>query len=62
MGKHTGHSWQEIEDFFIRDKYLNAEEAKQFGLVDEILGDAGDLVFLNRGKPEVNLMLKEKIN
>lgn len=60
MGNNTGHTWQEIEDFFIRDKYLNAQEAKNFGIVDEILGDASDIVILNKLRPEVNLMLKEK--
>lgn len=60
MGKHTGHTWQEIEGFFIRDKYLNAQEAKNFGIVDEVLGDASDIVLLNKLRPEVNLMLKEK--
>ncbi|GAA0892760.1 ATP-dependent Clp protease proteolytic subunit [Fulvivirga kasyanovii] len=58
MGKHTGHTWQEIEDFFIRDKYLNAQEAKDYGIVDEILGDTSDLVTLNKSRPGVNFMLK----
>jgi ATP-dependent Clp protease protease subunit len=48
MGKHTGHSWQEIEEYFIRDRYLNAVEAKAFGLVDEVLGDTSDLIQLNK--------------
>ncbi|WP_339738625.1 ATP-dependent Clp protease proteolytic subunit [uncultured Sunxiuqinia sp.] len=60
MGNNTGHTWQEIEGFFIRDKYLNAQEAKNFGIVDEVLGDANDIVILNKLKPEVNLMAKEK--
>lgn len=47
MAKHSGHTWQEIEDYFIRDRYLNAVEAKQFGLVDEVLGDVNDLVSVN---------------
>ena len=59
MGNSTGHSWQEIEDFFIRDRYLNAEEARDFGIIDEVMGDAGDIVILNNTKPEVNLMLTE---
>lgn len=46
MGKHTGHSWKEIEEFFIRDRYLNALEAKEFGLIDEVLGDTSDLIKL----------------
>lgn len=56
MGNNTGHTWQEIEDFFLRDKYLNAQEAKNYGIVDEILGDASDIVILNRLRPGVNLM------
>lgn len=47
MGKHSGRSWKEIEDFFIRDRYLSAPEAKAFGLVDEILGDISDVVKLD---------------
>jgi ATP-dependent Clp protease, protease subunit len=47
MAKHTGHTWKEIEDYFLRDRYLNALEAKSFGLIDEVLGDVNDLVMLN---------------
>lgn len=47
MAKHTGHTWKEIEDYFLRDRYLNAVEAKSFGLIDEVLGDISDLVTLN---------------
>lgn len=62
MGKHTGHTWQEIEEFFIRDKYLNAQEAKNFGIIDEVMGDASDIVVLDKTKPEVNLMFEEARN
>ncbi|HEX6224593.1 MAG TPA: ATP-dependent Clp protease proteolytic subunit [Chryseolinea sp.] len=48
MGKHSGHTWQEIEEYFLRDRYLNAVEAKAFGLVDEVLGDIGDIVSIGR--------------
>ena len=44
MGENTGHSWREIESYFLRDKFLNAFQAKDFGLVDEILGDPGDII------------------
>lgn len=47
MGKHSGHTWKEIEDYFIRDRYLNSVEAKAFGLVDEILGDVSEVVKLD---------------
>lgn len=54
MGKHCGHTWKEIEDFFVRDKYLSAPEAKAFGLVDEILGDASDVITLGLSAPHVS--------
>jgi ATP-dependent Clp protease protease subunit len=47
MGKHSGHHWKEIEDYFLRDKFLSAPEAKEFGLIDEVLGDVSDVVILN---------------
>ena len=47
MGKHSGHTWKEVEEYFIRDRYLSAPEAKAFGLVDEILGDTGDVIALH---------------
>lgn len=58
MGKHTGHTWQEIEEFFLRDKYLNAYEAKQYGIIDEVMGDSSDLIFLNRTELHAGLMLE----
>ena len=48
MGKHSGHTWQEIEEYFLRDRYLNAMEAKAFGLVDEVLGDISDIISIDR--------------
>jgi ATP-dependent Clp protease protease subunit len=59
MGKHSGHTWKEIEDFFLRDKYLSAPEAKAFGLIDEVLGDASDVVVLQNGEQVVSLLQQE---
>ena len=53
IGKHTGHSWQEIEGFFIRDKFLNAREAQSYGLIDQVLGDTSDLITLKDTALEV---------
>ncbi|UXP33352.1 ATP-dependent Clp protease proteolytic subunit [Reichenbachiella agarivorans] len=44
MGKNTGHTRSEMEEFFRRDRFLNAIEAKAYGLVDEILGDTSNLI------------------
>ncbi|MCL4861139.1 MAG: ATP-dependent Clp protease proteolytic subunit [Caldilineaceae bacterium] len=48
VGKHTGHSWQEIEAFFQRDRFLHAIEAKEYGIVDHILGDASNIILWRR--------------
>jgi ATP-dependent Clp protease, protease subunit len=55
MGKHSGHTWKEIENYFLRDKYLSAPEAKAFGIIDEVLGDTSDVVMMNN--PEVTMQL-----
>lgn len=44
IGRNSGHERQEIEEMFRRDKFMNALEAKDYGLVDEVLGDMNDLV------------------
>jgi ATP-dependent Clp protease, protease subunit len=62
MGKHTGHTWNEIEAFFLRDKFLNAQEAKNFGIIDEVMGDISDIVVLNNPVLDVSLMLDEVKN
>ena len=54
IGKHTGHTWQEIEEFFIRDKFLNASEAQSYGLIDEVLGDTSNLITLKDSGLEVS--------
>lgn len=56
MGKHSGHSWKEIEDYFLRDRFMNAVEAKAFGLIDEVLGDTSDIVVLENALFKVNLL------
>ena len=62
MGENTGHTWEEIETFFLRDKFLNAHEAKEFGIVDEVMGDISDLVLLQQLNPKVNFMNKKLKN
>lgn len=54
IGRHSGHTWQEIEAFFLRDRFLNAQEAQAYGLIDEVLGDTSDLVTLRDAGLEVN--------
>jgi ATP-dependent Clp protease protease subunit len=54
LGKHTGHTWKEIEETFARDRWLNAIDAQAFGLVDHVLGDTRDIVLrLEAGEIEL---------
>jgi ATP-dependent Clp protease, protease subunit len=55
MGKHSGHTWKEIEEHFIRDRYMSAPEAKAFGLVDEVLGETSDVISLSRAALEITI-------
>lgn len=58
VGKHTGHPWKEIEKDFERDRYMNAMEAKEYGMVDEVLGDTTDIVRVSNGDivvPEITV-------
>lgn len=38
LSKHTGQSLETIQKHTDRDKYMSAEEAKEYGLIDNILG------------------------
>ncbi|RMF02095.1 MAG: ATP-dependent Clp protease proteolytic subunit [Chloroflexi bacterium] len=39
ISKHTGQSVKQIADDFERDRWMDAPTAKEYGLVDDILGD-----------------------
>lgn len=60
LGKHTGHTWKEIETYFLRDKFLSAPEARDFGLIDDVLGDVSDVVVLSNHEFEMNLFQPTK--
>lgn len=56
IGKHTGHSWQEIESYFLRDRFMDAVEAKSFGLIDEVLGDIQDIMVIRHKNFDATLL------
>lgn len=39
VGRSSGHTAEEIEDSFRRDRFMTAAEAKEYGLVDVVLGE-----------------------
>ena len=40
LARHTKQEVQKIADDFERDRWMNAETAKEYGLVDEIMGNS----------------------
>lgn len=55
IGQHSGHTWQEIEKHFLRDRFMNAIEACAFGLVDEILGETDQIIKVSNSRLRVDL-------
>jgi len=58
MGKNSGHTWQDLDELFRRDRFMNALEAKDYGFVDEVLGDTSDLVKLKSKSIDVGFYEK----
>ena len=44
MAKHTGRPLEQIERDFDRDHYMSAEEAKAYGIIDNVVSNRGELV------------------
>ena len=40
LARHTGQTVERIQDDTERDRYMTAEQAKEYGLIDEVLGPA----------------------
>jgi ATP-dependent Clp protease protease subunit len=44
LARHSGQTPEQIEEDFERDRWMTALEAKEYGLVDEVVGDTSDIV------------------
>ena len=47
IGKHSGKTWQTIEEDFKRDRYMNSVQAKEYGIVDNVLGDTDNIILVD---------------
>jgi ATP-dependent Clp protease protease subunit len=47
IGKFPRHSREEIEEMFHRDRFFIVLEAKEYGLVDDVLGDMDDFIIID---------------
>jgi ATP-dependent Clp protease protease subunit len=43
MAKHTGQNIEQIEKDTDRDRWMSAEEAKEYGLVDTVITNASEI-------------------
>jgi ATP-dependent Clp protease protease subunit len=43
LSKHTGKPYEEVYEACERDNFLSADEAKEFGLVDEVVASRKDV-------------------
>lgn len=60
VGKHTGRDWKQIEKDFERDRYMDAIEAQEYGLVDEVLGDVTGIVSVRDGAVKLPALTQSK--
>jgi ATP-dependent Clp protease protease subunit len=42
LAKHTGQSLERLTKDFDRDYFMNAKDAVEYGIIDEVLGDSGE--------------------
>lgn len=60
MGKCSGHSREEIEALFRRDRFMNSVEALNYGFIDEVLGDTDDLIALDEVPTQIHFQAPGK--
>ena len=54
MAKHTGQPLERIERDTDRDRFLSAEEAKEYGLIDAVISHRGEMIEVS-GQPQVTV-------
>jgi ATP-dependent Clp protease, protease subunit len=52
---HTGQSVQRIMDDLDRDRFMTPEEAKEYGLIDQVIARQGEVVGVTHEVPETGL-------
>ena len=50
MSKHTGKSTEQIEHDIIRDYFMSADQAKDYGIIDTVITSRGDLVDVQKAQ------------
>ena len=48
MAKHTGRAVEQIERDFDRDRYMSAEDAKEYGIIDDVISHRGEIIEASR--------------
>jgi len=55
MSKHTGRPVEQIERDFDRDRFMSADEAKEYGLIDNVISSNGAIVPADKSEKKVAL-------
>jgi ATP-dependent Clp protease, protease subunit len=53
--KHTGQPVERIMDDLDRDRFMSPEEAKEYGLIDHVITQKGEVVDVQHAEPETGL-------
>jgi ATP-dependent Clp protease protease subunit len=54
MAKHTGQPLERVERDTDRDRFLSAEEAKEYGLIDQVITHRGEMIEVS-SQPQVTV-------
>jgi ATP-dependent Clp protease protease subunit len=60
MGKFSNRTREEIEELFRRDRFMNSVEARNYGFIDEVLGDTDDLIALDEVQTKIHFQVPVK--
>jgi ATP-dependent Clp protease, protease subunit len=55
ISQHTGQSIEQIADDLDRDRFMSPEEAQEYGLIDHIITNKGDVVEVEHSEPETGV-------
>jgi ATP-dependent Clp protease, protease subunit len=55
VADHTGQTIEQITDDIDRDRFMSPDEAKEYGLIDNIISHKGDVVEVKHAEPETGV-------
>ena len=62
MAKHTGQTFEKVNRDMERNNYMSAEEAKAYGIIDEVITGAKVAAFAQATPPKPDTMERPQID